>query len=251
MSSKIKQYGLIGYPLSHSFSASYFAKKFEKEKIKDCNYQAYEIDSIEKLPQLIVDIPNLIGLNVTIPYKQSVFDYLIDIDEVAKNIGAVNTIKIDLTTQQLKGYNTDYYGFKQSLKPFLENNHQRALILGTGGASKAVCYVLKELNIDYLMVSRKPEGTNEIAYEDVNEYVMQHHQLIINTTPLGMFPKVGAKPELPYQYLTPQHLLYDLVYNPLETAFLKEGKQKGCITINGLDMLKLQAEKSWEIWNEK
>ncbi|MCO6501117.1 MAG: shikimate dehydrogenase [Vicingus serpentipes] len=246
----MKQYGLIGYPLSHSFSANYFAKKFEKENIKGCAYQAYEIDSIEKLSELIKSVPNLIGLNVTIPYKQDVFKYLSSVDEVAKNIGAVNTIKIDQKNQEIKGYNTDYYGFKQSLKPFLENNHQRALILGTGGASKAVYYVLKELNIDCIFVSRNPTNDNEVAYEDVNEHVIRHHQLIVNTTPIGMYPKVDAKPELPYQYLTTQHLLYDLVYNPLETAFLKEGKKKGCITINGLDMLQLQAEKSWEIWNK-
>jgi len=251
MSDVKQQYGLIGYPLSHSFSANYFAKKFEKENIKGCDYQTYEIDSIEKLPQLINDVPNLIGLNVTIPYKQDVFNYLTSVDEVAKNIGAVNTIKVDQATKELKGYNTDYHGFKQSLKPFLESHHQRALILGTGGASKAVHYVLKELNIDCLFVSRKPKNEHEIAYEDVNEYVMQHHQLIVNTTPLGMFPEVETKPELPYEYLTPQHLLYDLVYNPLETAFLKEGKQKGSIVINGLDMLKMQAEKSWEIWNKE
>ena len=246
----MKNYGLIGYPLSHSFSASYFAEKFKQENIKDCTYQAYEIDSIEKLPALIHEIPNLIGLNVTIPYKQDVFDYLDAIDEVAKSIGAVNTIKIDQATGALKGYNTDYYGFKQSLKPFLANHHQRALILGTGGASKAVHYVLKELNIDCLFVSRNPKGEHEISYEDVNDHVMKHHQLIINTTPLGMFPKVEDKPDLPYEYLTSQHLLYDLVYNPLETVFLKEGKQAGSIVINGLDMLKMQAEKSWEIWNK-
>lgn len=245
----MKQYGLIGYPLSHSFSAKYFTNKFKKEQILNCNYLAYEIDSIEKLPLLINETPNLIGLNVTIPYKESVFNYLTTIDDVAKKIGAINTIKINIKTKQLKGYNTDYHGFKQSLKPFLHKNHQRALILGTGGASKAVVYTLKELNIDYLFVSRNPKNDDEIKYSDINSYIMQHHQLIINTTPVGMYPNIEAKPSILYSLLTPQHLLYDLVYNPLETAFLKEGKAKGCITINGLEMLQLQAEKSWEIWN--
>ena len=242
----MKQFGLIGHPLTHSFSKQYFSEKFKNEKIVDCVYELYDIDCIEKFPSILEENPTILGLNVTIPFKESIVKLLDEIDEIAFNIGAVNTIKIN--NGKTKGYNTDYYGFKKSLKPFLNINHQRALILGTGGASKAVHYVLKELNIDCLFVSRTPKNDNEIAYADVNKYVIQHHQIIINTTLVGMYPNINEKPKIPYSFLTPHHLLYDLVYNPLETNFLNEGKQKGCITINGIEMLKLQAEKAWEIW---
>lgn len=246
----MKIYGLIGHPLSHSFSKKYFEEKFEKENITDSKYELFDIDTIEKISGIFNNNPTLKGLNVTIPYKESVFEYLDKVDAVAQKIGAVNTIKIDSTTKQKIGFNTDYYGFKKSLKPFLDKHHQRALILGTGGASKAVHYVLEELNIDSLFVSRNPKKDNEIGHNELNNYVIQHHQLIINTTPVGMYPNISEKPNIPYQYLTPQHLLYDLIYNPLETAFLTKGKSKGCTTLNGLDMLKMQAEKSWEIWND-
>lgn len=246
----MKKFGLIGHPLTHSFSANYFAEKFKKEEITDCCYQLFDIDKIEFINNLIAQHNELIGLNVTIPYKEVVFDYLDEIDPIAKAIGAVNTITIHPTTKRKKGYNTDYYGFKKSLKPFLAIEHERALILGTGGASKAIHYALKELNIDCLFVSRNPKNENEIGYEDINKYVIQHHQLIINTTPVGTYPKVDEQPNLPYELLSDQHLLYDLVYNPSETSFIKKGKENGCITLNGLEMLKLQAEKAWEIWNE-
>jgi len=245
----MKNYGLIGHPLSHSFSEKYFEEKFKKENITGCLYQAFDINNIDLLPQLINDNKHLKGLNVTIPYKEKVLPFLTDIDATAKAIGAVNTIKITDEPKSIKGYNTDYYGFKKSLKPFLDINHERALIFGTGGASKTVKYVLNELNIDCLMVSRTPKNEDEIAYEDVNKYVIKHHQIIINTTPIGMFPDIESFPIFDYNNLTDKHLLYDLTYNPLETKFLKKGKLQGCITLNGLQMLKLQAEKSWEIWN--
>lgn len=244
----MKQFGLIGHPLAHSFSKQYFEKKFKNESIKNCSYQLFDIDNILDF-NTIKDISGLIGLNVTIPYKQEIIKYLDEIEANAKLIGAVNTIRIDPITKKTKGFNTDYYGFKKSLKPFLENTHERALILGTGGASKAVHYVLKELNIDCLFVARTPEKDNEISYQDVNKFVIKHHQLIINTTPLGTYPNIENYPDIDYNNLTSNHLLYDLVYNPEETVFLKKGKEKGCKTINGLQMLKLQAEKSWEIWN--
>tara|TARA_B100000809_G_scaffold247024_1_gene275607 strand:+ start:14757 stop:15503 length:747 start_codon:yes stop_codon:yes gene_type:complete len=245
----IKKYGLIGHPLSHSFSEKYFTEKFEKENISNCSYKSFDIENIDILPKLIETTENLRGLNVTIPYKEKVLPFLTDIDATAKAIGAVNTIKLTYNKKVLKGYNTDYYGFKKSLKPFLDINHERALIFGTGGASKTVKYVLNELNIDCLIVSRSPKNDDEISYEDVNEYVIKHHQIIINTTPVGMFPDIESFPKFDYNNITPKHLLYDLIYNPLETEFLKKGKQQGCITLNGLQMLKLQAEKSWEIWN--
>ncbi|MDF1676905.1 MAG: shikimate dehydrogenase [Vicingaceae bacterium] len=244
----MRLFGLIGHPLAHSFSKKYFESKFKKEGITNCSYQLFDIENILDF-NTIKNTTELTGLNVTIPYKQSIIEHLDEIDTNAKLIGAVNTIKIDTATKKTKGFNTDYYGFKNSLKPFLENTHQRALILGTGGASKAIVHVLKNLNIDCLFVSRTPKKDNEISYQDVNEYVIKHHQLIINTTPLGTYPNIESYPNISYENLTSNHLLYDLVYNPEETVFLKKGKEKGCLTINGLQMLKLQAEKSWEIWN--
>jgi shikimate dehydrogenase len=245
----MKQYGLIGHPLSHSFSKKYFIKKFKREKILDSTFELFDIEKIELFKEILINNPNLLGLSVTIPYKELIIPYLTEIDERAKEIGSVNSIFIDQTNNKLKGYNTDYNGFKKSLKPFLEKNHDRALILGTGGVSKAVLYTLKELNIDCLFVSRNPKNNKEIAYNDINEYVIQHHQLIINTTPVGMFPNIEDYPNIKYSYLTSNHLLYDLIYNPAETAFIKKGKEQGCTTLNGMEMLELQAEKSWEIWN--
>ena len=245
----MKNYGLIGYPLSHSFSKKYFEEKFIKENITNCSYHLFNIKDINLFTELIETTEGLKGINITIPYKEKIIPFLTEIETTAKAIGAVNTIKITDQKNSLKGYNTDYYGFKKSLKPFLDINHERALIFGTGGAAKTVKYVLNELNIDCLLVSRTPKNENEISYDDVNEYVIKHHQIIINTTPIGMFPDVDNFPKFNYDNITPKHLLYDLVYNPLETEFLKKGKQQGCITLNGLQMLKLQAEKSWEIWN--
>lgn len=243
----MKLYGLIGHPLSHSFSKKYFSEKFVKEHITDCEFLLFDIPSIKDLKNILAQNPNLKGLSVTIPYKEVVMEYLDEIDETANQIGAVNTIKIE--NNKLIGYNTDYLGFKQSLKPFLEISQERALILGTGGASKAVFYALNSLNIKCLFVSRNPKNDNEISYEDVNEYVIRNHQIIVNTTPVGTFPNVNENPTINYNELTSKHLLYDLVYNPTETQFLKEGKQRGAMVLNGLQMLQLQAEKAWEIWN--
>lgn len=243
----MKLYGLIGHPLSHSYSKKYFTEKFVKENITACEFLLFDISNIKEFRNILEQNPNLKGLSVTIPYKEVVMEYLDEIDETTKIIGAVNTIKIE--GKKLIGYNTDYYGFKQSLKPFLEISQERALILGTGGASKAVYHALTSLNINCLFVSRNPKNENEISYEDVNEYVIKHHQIIVNTTPIGTFPNVNEKPAINYNEITSRHLLYDLVYNPTETQFLKEGKQRGAMVLNGLQMLQLQAEKAWEIWN--
>lgn len=249
-------YGLIGYPLSHSFSKKYFTEKFEKEQIADCEYELFPIASIDQLPQLLTDHPTLRGLNVTIPYKQSVIPFLDELDETAKSVGAVNCIKIVRTgnTTKLTGYNTDVFGFRQSVKPFIEIQHERALILGTGGASKAVHHVLKEIGIDCFFVTRERSGTQQPApniftYEELNENMINAFKLIVNTTPAGMFPDVNAAPAIPYQYIRPGHLLYDLVYNPAETEFLTRGKAQGAATVNGLSMLHQQAEEAWRIWN--
>lgn len=250
MSNKIL--GLIGFPLTHSFSANYFAEKFAKESIKGYEYQNFEIPSIDDFKKVINNNPDLVGLNVTIPYKEKVIPFLDELDDEAKEIGAVNTIKIIRKNGavRLKGYNTDIYGFRETLKPLLKQHQYKAFILGTGGAAKAVEYVLKKIGLDVLYVSRNPSSKNEIAYTDLNEFAVQDFSVIVNSTPLGMFPKVDVCPEIPYQFLTDKNLLYDLIYNPGETLFMKKGKEQGANTQNGLGMLKLQAEKAWEIWNQ-
>lgn len=243
----MRSFGLIGKSLQHSFSKNYFDQKFEKENILDSSYSLFELAKIEDLKTLISNYPQLKGINVTIPYKEAVIPYLDEIDVEAKEIGAVNTI--DIRKGVLKGYNTDVIGFRNSIKPFLENTHRRALILGNGGASKAVAYVLNQLGLDVLYVSRNPKTAQQISYGDINEYVIKHHLLIVNTTPVGTFPNIEEMPLLPYHLLTEQHFLYDLIYNPSETQFLKKGKEKGTICINGEQMLKIQAEEAWKIWN--
>jgi shikimate dehydrogenase len=243
----LKQYGLIGYPLTHSFSQKYFREKFEREKIEGCEYFNFPLESMEQFPALLEQYPNLCGLNVTIPYKEKVMMYLHELDITAKETGAVNCIKIE--QGKLIGYNTDTYGFQMSIKPFLENKYERALILGTGGASKAVAYVLQKWNIAFHYATRTPSASNHLAYKDLNAGNIQHFPLIINTTPLGTFPNINECPELPYEALTEKHFLYDLVYNPSETLFLRKGKAQGSHTMNGLKMLELQAEKGWQIWN--
>jgi shikimate dehydrogenase len=256
-----KQYGLIGYPLGHSFSKKYFTEKFAKEQITNCVYEAFPIDNIALLPALIREHPTLKGLNVTIPYKQSVMDYLDELDATAKGIGAVNCIKIiddttnttKIPTKKLIGYNTDAFGFRQSIKPFLESQHEKALILGTGGASKAVEYVLKEIGVECFFVSRtKQEGvSNSLSYAEVNAGVMNAFKLIVNCSPVGTFPNIDDAPAIPYEYITKEHLLYDLVYNPSQTAFMQKGKQHGATTVNGLSMLQQQAEEAWRIWQQE
>jgi shikimate dehydrogenase len=244
--SKLK-FGLIGKDIDYSFSRSYFAKKFKTENLP-YTYVNYDIDDIHKLDEIIANTPNLKGLNVTIPYKESVMPLLDDINKKAKKIGAVNTIKIT-RYQKLIGYNTDFYGFKTSLKPHLKPYHKRALILGTGGASKAIAYALKKLHIDYDYVSRKEKKGVKFLYSDLTNAIISSYTIIINCTPIGTYPNVNACPDIPYEAITEKHILYDLVYNPEQTKFLSCGDVKGATTINGLEMLKLQAEKAWEIWN--
>lgn len=263
-----KIFGLIGYPLSHSFSKKYFTEKFEKENIPDCEYNLYPIEDANQFTQLIANNPSFAGLNVTIPFKESIIPFLDELDETAKAVGAVNCIKIESSIRyqvsRLIGYNTDIYGFRQSIKPFLETQHERALILGTGGASKAVAYVLKEIGIDCYFVSRNKEkearnknqdpiaigsGAKTFLYEELNENMINAFKLIVNTTPVGMFPNVNEVPEIPYNFISSSHLLYDLIYNPSETEFLKRGKLQGASTVNGLSMLHQQAEEAWRIWN--
>lgn len=242
-----KQYGLIGKNISYSFSKQYFSEKFKTEKLLYCNYTNFDISSIEAFPQIIKSTSNLKGLNVTIPYKETIFPYLDKISSKAQRIGAVNTIKIT-KKGKLKGYNTDEYGFRKSLLPLLQKHHQKALILGTGGASKAIAYTLKKLEIPYQFVSRKTEEAYN--YSSLTNKIIAEHQIIINCTPLGTYPNTENFPDIPYSAITDKHLLYDLVYNPSETVFLKKGKQQGAITCNGLKMLELQAEKAWKIWHK-
>jgi shikimate dehydrogenase len=242
----MRVFGLIGYPLSHSFSKSYFAEKFSLEKINDCLYENFPLQNIQDFAALVTSEKNLSGLNVTIPYKEAIIPLLTELDEAAKNIGAVNTIKF--SSGRMIGYNTDYTGFLRSLKPLLKPHHERALILGTGGSSKAVQYALQLLNISFAFVSRS-HVANSFAYENLNAEILQSHTIIINTTPLGMFPDTAACPNIPYHLLNEKHLLFDLIYNPAETLFLQQAKQYGATTVNGLPMLKIQAEESWKIWN--
>lgn len=258
----MKKYGLIGYPLTHSFSKKYFADKFSKEDLEDCEYELYPLQNLSDLPALINDTPELRGLNVTIPHKIGVMFYLDKIDAAAREIDAVNCIKIvnhqpveaffsgELSSMKvrLEGYNTDAIAFEESLKPLLKKHHQKALVLGNGGAARAVIYVLNKLGISYRLVSRRAIK-KQLSYKQLTADVLKERLLIINTTPLGMAPDVGKCPDIPYELLTSKHLLYDLVYNPAETEFLKRGKEKGASVKNGLQMLHLQAEKSWEIWN--
>lgn len=241
----IMQFGIIGYPLTHSFSPAYFTEKFEREQIMAV-YERFELKDITEFPSLLESHPNLRGLNVTIPYKKAIIPYLNTLSEEAEAICAVNCIAI--CDEKLRGYNTDAIGFERSLLPLLKPTHRKALILGTGGSSLAVRYVLQKLGIEWLTVSRAAGG-EVIRYEDLNETVLNEYLLIINTTPLGMFPHTEACPDIPYSFLTDQHLLYDLIYNPLETKFLSLGKSRGATVKNGLEMLHLQAEASWEIWS--
>ncbi len=243
----IKSYGLIGYPLSHSFSKKYFTEKFQRELIVDHVYDLFPIESIKRLPEVLSNNPTLAGLNVTIPYKEQVVDYLDNCSPVVQEIGACNCIKIQ--DGKLTGYNTDVIGFATSLEPKLKPSHKKALVLGTGGAAKAVHYALRQRGIDVLQVSRTPSELS-ISYEDIDEQLLSAYTLIINTTPLGMHPDVDKAPDLPYQYLGPEHYLFDLVYNPALTKFLSEGQKMGAEIENGADMLVIQAEASWDIWNQ-
>ncbi|NQY66891.1 MAG: shikimate dehydrogenase [Flavobacteriales bacterium] len=246
----MKQFGLIGFPLSHSFSKNYFTEKFKKENISDCHYELYPIEDISAFPDLIRNTPNLVGLNVTIPYKEVVMQYLDELDPIAKEAGAVNTIVASTKDSRthLKGYNTDVYGFQNSINAFVQSE-ANALILGTGGASKAVEFSLNNMGIKTTFVSRSPKDDKTIAYTEVTKELLGNYQIVVNSSPIGMYPNVNESPDISYEGLTPTHVLFDLVYNPLETQFLKEGIKRGSTVINGLKMLHLQAEKAWEIWN--
>ena len=241
-------YGLIGKSLKHSFSKTYFEQKFKDQRIENTEYRNFEFEHIDEVKVKLSEIEELKGLNVTIPYKSSIIPFLDVIDKIAEKIGAVNTIKID-DDGRWTGYNTDVYGFSTSLKPFLTNRHEKALILGTGGASKAVEFALKQLNISVVKVSRNKDKA-DLTYADLNEYVFKACKLVINASPLGTWPNVEESPDIPYNLLTPEHLVYDLIYNPEKTLFLKQAELAGATIMNGLNMLKLQAEKSWEIWNK-
>lgn len=244
----MKQYGLIGYPLGHSFSKKYFEEKFIAENIADASFQLFPIEKITAFEKIITDNKNLKGLAVTIPHKQAVMPYLNTISDEAKAIGAVNCIQVKngITT----GYNTDVIGFEQSFTPLLQAHHTQALVLGTGGASKAVQFVLKKLCIPFTLVSRtKNETENIISYEAINQKITEQFSIIINTTPLGMTPNEDASPNIPYNILTTKHLLYDLIYKPAKTQFLQKGEEQGCTIKNGFEMLILQAEENWKIWN--
>lgn len=240
------RFGLVGKNISYSFSKGYFTKKFKDLGLDHHSYENYDLAAIEDFQDLIELNKDLKGLNVTIPYKELVIPYLDKLNPKAEKIGAVNTIKF--MKKGLKGFNTDIYGFKKSIQPFLKKRHKKALILGTGGASKAVAFVLDELGIKFKYVSRHPK-INQFGYTDLNEEVVREYTVLINCTPQGTFPNITEKPDIPYHFITNKHLLFDLIYNPEKTAFLLEGEKRGASISNGLRMLELQAEKSWEIWN--
>jgi shikimate dehydrogenase len=246
----MRKYGLIGYPLGHSFSQKYFSEKFLKDQIKDCSYENYPLTDLNQLPSLVAKEPDLCGLNVTIPYKSEVLRFLDSIDNEASEIGAVNVIKINRSGNNiaLAGFNSDITGIKDSIKPYINDKLKNAIVLGTGGSSRSVCYVLKNLGMTIIRVSRnRREGV--ITYSDVSPGLIAHTDLIVNTTPLGMYPAKDSKPELNYTLLSKKQILFDLVYNPEITAFLESGLQQGCTIISGLKMLHSQAERAWEIWN--
>jgi shikimate dehydrogenase len=245
----MRLFGLIGYPLSHSFSKKYFTDKFQQENIEDAQYELFEIAQAGLIKDVLVQNPALQGLNVTIPHKEAIIEFLDELDKPVQSIGAVNVIKV-LPNGELKGYNSDYHGFKNSLLSFIPKDYSsiKALVLGTGGASKAVKAALDDLQISYKMVSRTGSGS-VLSYEDITEELVQEYKLIINTSPLGMYPHIDSAPVLPYSALSSSHFLFDLVYNPEETLFMSKGKAEGAKVKNGLEMLYLQAEKAWDIWN--
>ncbi|SIQ81609.1 shikimate dehydrogenase family protein [Maribacter ulvicola] len=239
-------YGLIGKDISYSFSRGYFKKKFEVMALDYCHYQNFDLQSISEFPTIFENTENVMGLNITIPYKEEVMAFLDDLDLAAKKIGAVNTIKF--TDNGLVGFNTDAYGFEKSIEPYLKEHHKKALILGTGGASKAIAFVLDELGINFSFVSRSGKN-NGYTYNELTDGIIAEHTLIINCSPVGTFPNIKEKPAIPYSKIGTEHLLFDLIYNPEETAFLAAGKANGAAVCNGHRMLEFQAEKAWEIWN--
>ncbi|MFL9485404.1 shikimate dehydrogenase family protein [Chitinophagaceae bacterium LWZ2-11] len=242
----MRTFGIIGYPLTHSFSQKYFMEKFEKEGINDAEFLQFSIEHIDGLKEVFATHPDLAGFAITIPHKKSVLNYLHESTDAVKQMGACNCVHIK--DGKLYGYNTDVLGFELSFKPYLQPHHTKALILGTGGAAAAVEYTLQKLGIDYKFVSRNKTGNN-FTYSELTEAVIDEYPVIINTTPLGTYPNVDDAPEIPFELLTPQHYLFDLVYNPFETKFLRSGKEYGATVKNGYDMLLLQAEENWKIWN--
>lgn len=247
----MRTFGLIGYPLSHSFSPDYFNKKFQSLGI-DAAYKAFSIPSIVELNEIINTYPSLEGLNITIPYKEAVLPFVNELSSEAKEIAAVNCIKIENRNQKpyLIGYNTDIVGFEKSIIPLLKSHHKKALILGNGGAAKAVRYVLKKLNIPFISVVRNKKMEDEIHYSDIKAELISEYNIIINTTPLGTYPDIEKCPDIPYKFLNESHLLYDLIYNPTESLFLKKGKLQKAEIKNGYEMLVIQAEESWKIWDK-
>lgn len=243
----MREYGLIGYPLTHSFSQKYFTEKFVKEKIKDASFLNFELKEINEVEKIFAGHPSLKGLSVTIPYKKNIIQYLTDVSSVVNETGACNCIKIDQNKRS--GFNTDVIGFEKSFIKNLLPHHHKALILGTGGAAVAIEYVLKKLNIQYAFVSRN-ETTGNFLWNDLNKDIINQYSIIINCTPLGTYPNINEAPAILYKFLTPQHYLFDLVYNPPLTKFLAAGEQHNCIIKNGYEMLVLQAEENWRIWNE-
>lgn len=243
-----RQYGLIGKNISYSFSKKYFTEKFALGDLADCFYENFDLQSIEEFPALIANNPDLKGVNVTIPYKEAVIPFLDKLSKTTAQIGAVNVIRFT-KKGKLKGYNSDYYGFMTSLKPLLQPHHQKALILGTGGAAKAVAFALDQLGILYTYVSRE-EKEGRIDYDRINATTFDNYHIIINCTPLGTSPDIKAFPPIPYHFFTEKHIAFDLIYNPEETQFLKKAKKNGAMTKNGYEMLVLQAEKAWKIWNK-
>ncbi|MBL0271420.1 MAG: shikimate dehydrogenase [Chitinophagaceae bacterium] len=243
----MRLFGLIGYPLTHSFSKKYFTEKFEKEGLDDCRYELFPIESITELPGLISQHPDLEGLNITIPYKKQVLPYLNHTAFIPAGLEACNCILF--SEGQLIGYNTDVVGFRESLRPVLRPDQQSALVLGNGGATAAVIFALQQLGISYHIVSRALQPGSDFTYQDLDHSIIQSHPIIINTTPVGMYPKEDHCPDIPYESIDERHLLFDLVYNPAQTLFLRKGAERGATIKNGEDMLLLQAEESWKIWN--
>ncbi|MGN0003402.1 MAG: shikimate dehydrogenase family protein [Sphingobacterium composti] len=241
--------GLIGFPLGHSFSKNFYLAKFDKENITSVNYDLYAIEHVNQFPELFINDSQFRGFNVTIPHKQTVIQYLDELSEEAQQMKAVNCITIKHINGKsiLKGFNTDAFGFQKSLEPLLKPHHDKALVLGNGGAAKAVFYSLEKLNIPYKIISRNIE-TGDLTYTDLTEDLISEYPIIINCSPIGTYPNVDACPNIPYETISEKHLLYDLIYNPEETLFLKKGRDKGATTKNGYEMLVLQAEKNWEIW---
>lgn len=244
---KKHRFGLVGKNISYSFSKGYFTDKFSDLGLDGYSYENFDLQQIDEFSGLLRSNPDVKGLNVTIPYKQEVLPYLDELDAQAEQIGAVNTIKFD--GKHLIGYNTDAYGFRKSIEPLLKPNHTTALIFGTGGASKAIAFVFGQLGIDVTYVSRNPDE-DQIGYGNLTRSVLENHPILVNCTPLGTHPNIDQKPDIPYSHITEKHLLFDLIYNPEKTAFLKEGEQRGAVIANGLRMLQLQADRAWEIWQE-